>query len=809
MELFTKYFLLIVILFLFVNKSLTICKEINGTIKNIDGNALIGARIQIENSKLGAVSDSKGRFVISNILQDNFFIIASYTGYKAERKEIIRNSKEKIELDFVMSEVAINLNDIVVTANKREENLQTIPVSVSAITSDRIEDLNIRQRTDLMAISPNTLIAETGSHLTDLINIRGVFPSNFFTATSLFYYEGVPIFGYGQNPMYLNDIERIEILKGPQGTLYGRNSLAGVINIVSKKPNNTTSCQLGLNYGNYNDVNINFGVSSPLIENQLFARLSGYYYSKDGYYTNTFNNSNAGWSKGFGGTVSLRYFPSEVFSAELFGNIEIIDESIWTMTNSPDSALANPFKFARNFDSFVKKNNLLGSLKLSYSLDFMNIISTTAYQNISGLDWKYDADFTQYDFLEFAERSPNNIFSEEIRFENKKNNSVIKWIAGVFYLSDENDQDYNVTLNGYKTQINQIIKPIGMEITQLDQFTKGTMSVKNTAIFGNLTYTFLDNFDFTIGYRYEKGTSKSNWRTYLDYTGTLPNPVPDLLKPSLGFLNVVDTINRTLETDFLSHKYALAYRIDTENMIFASVTSGVHGGGFNSGVNKLYPTFDNEYTWNYELGFKGTFLDSKLRINSSIFLTDWSNQQLLVVGDLSNPLQTMSNAGKTQIKGYELELTAIITKGLSFNFSFGYLDAELTDYKFTDKKNGNDTLYDYSGNKLPFSPEINSLASFKYEYPADIFGIKGNLSINFDLQFIGSYYSSHINIFKSEPRNLFNSKFGYFTKNYDIYFWIRNLADLKYVYGTFEYRGGHEAFLGAPRTLGLSLNFKF
>lgn len=785
--------------------------EITGSVKSANNEPVTDASVYLEGTTKGSISNNSGDYKISYVTAGRYILIASSLGYKIEKKEIIIKADDKINIDFVLTQTPVFLDEVYVTADKREENLQKVPISLSAITTQKIEDLNIRQRTDLMAISPNTLIAESGSHLTNLINIRGMFPSNFFATTSLFYYDGVPIFGYGQNPMYLNDIERIEIIRGPQGTLYGRNALAGVINIVSKKPGNLSKANIEIGYGNYNDININAGITEALIKDKLFSRISAYYNSKDGYSTNTFLNTNAGGSKGYGGALNLRYFPVENFSAELFGNLEYIDENVWSLAANPATALDNPYKISRNIDSYVKKYNFLSSLKLTYNLSFMDIISTTAYQGISGLDWKYDADFSEKDLIAFSEKTPYNSISEELRFENNKGISNLKWVAGLFYISEKNDYDYDATIDGTRDLINQQLKASGLpfSINSLDQLTKGPNNIEGYAVFGQITYTIFDKLDVTAGLRYEKQSMDINTITAFQYSGSLPNPLPATLKPYLGFLNVADTMKRSDAFDFVSQKYSLSYRFDDLNMVYVSASSGFHGGGYNSGANKVVPIFDPENTWNFELGYKTTLFDNMLRINTDIFFIDWKNQQLLAIGNLSNPLQTIKNAGRTEIKGFELELSAIIIKGLNIDLSFGYLDSKLKEYSFTDQVNGKDTLYDYSGNKLPFSPDINSMISIKYEYPLTILNWKGKIALGVDYQYIGSYYASHLNLFESLPRSLINIKTGWFTDKYDLYLWVKNIADYHYIYGTYEYRGEQQAYLGAPRTFGISLKYKF
>jgi iron complex outermembrane receptor protein len=744
--------------------SLGFSADIKGTIKDNDGATISGVSIYAEGTSKGAISNKNGEYLIKDIPDGNYFIITSIIGYKKERTEINVTGNIIVTHDFVMQQVSVKLGEIVVTTDKREENLENLPISVSAISSQQFGDLNIRQRTDLMAVAPNTLVGESGSHMTDLINIRGMVGATPFASTSLFCYDGVAI---SSNLMHFNDIERVEIIRGPQGTMYGVNTLAGVINVIPKKPSNITSYDAGIIFGNYHDMNFNFGISTPLIKDKLFFRAAGYYYSKDGYFTNTFHNSNSGGLKGSGGDLSIRYFPSETFNVEFFTNIEYINENIWPFAANPDSALSDPYKIQRNIDSYQKETNITNFLKLNFKLDFMDIISISDYNFTSGQDWLYDADFSQYDLIAFHQQNPfNGNFSEELRFESNNFPSNLKWVGGLYYNYGNSKADYAAIIGSLN------IKNMGIPdgyLNSLSQVTTGPSSGSNYAIFGQATYTIFDKLNLTAGLRYELQDIKTNTRTVYDYTSNvLPHPIPvgvPQLAPFL-FLNNEDSLNKSKQFGFVAQKYAADYILTENDMVYVSVSSGYNGGGFNSGSNKTHPYYDPEFTWNYEAGYKTTLLHDMLRINASVFFIDWRDQQLLIVGNLSSPLQTISNAGRTQNKGFELETWAIPLKGLTLNLSLGYVDAKYKNYTFYDSLTKQQ--YDYSGKQIPFTPKLSSSLRVKYEYPVKLFEIEGNLTINLEHQYMDPYYSSHLNKFRTTARNLLNGNLGFITKYFDI-----------------------------------------
>jgi iron complex outermembrane recepter protein len=772
--------------------------EIRGNVKNGAGEALAGASVYIEAMSYGVSCGPNGEYTLANLRPGTYVLVASIIGYRTEKKTVaLRVTDKTVTVDFVLDQVATALGEVVVTAEKFDENLQRIPAAVTALDAERITNLALRERTDLSSLAPNTFVAESGSHMTNLINIRGIFPASFFEATSLFYYDGVPIVGYGMNPQYLSDLDRIEILRGPQGTLYGRNALAGVINIVSRRPNNMYHSQCEVSYGSYADRRVSAGVSVPVIPEKLFIRLSGYSSARNGYFTNTLLQKNAGETKGQGGALSLRYFPGDAFSAELMMNMESIQENPWPYAASPDEAFAHPYAIAMDVDNLVDKLNTIGALKLEYRTGFLNISSTSTYQGITRFRWQYDADFSPLDVLAYEDVHPKNqVFTEELRFESTYPSSPWHWVGGLFLSAEASDNQYNAILGRYWTS------PRGIPIYPLVSATAGNNSTTCVAEFGQISYTFDNKLTVLAGIRNEMETIDLYATTrYLYHGMPVPLPVPAL--------QAIDTVNQSKDFSFVSPKFSLTYAFDEQHTIYASAARGFRGGGFNSGANKVVPFYEPENTWNYEVGYKTMLFDRRLRAGVTAFWIDWNHQQLLTVGDLSSPLQTISNAGKTISKGLELDLTAVPFQGCTVNLASGLLDATFDEFSFHELKNGKDTVYSYTGNRLPNAPPLTSTLSVAYERPVALAGLSGLFNIDLNWQFVDSYYMSHMNLYKSAPRNLLSGRIALSSKGYSLYFWGKNLLDHRYVYAVYEYRGGTQTLLGAPRTIGLGLSVQY
>lgn len=770
--------------------------EIHGTVTTAEGIPLVHATVQLEGSPRGTITDESGTYHLPDLREGAYVLTVSMLGYRTERHMVIIDTEDRIAtVDVTLTDVPIDLGEVVVTANKREERLESVPAAVTSVSAVRLDDMRIQQRSDLSSLAPNLLVAQTGSHLTDLINIRGMFPSTPFGATTLFYYDGVPIYGYGMNPVHLYDIERIEILRGPQGILYGRNALAGVIHVVSPKPTNRSRLNLEAEYGDYGVTRFLLGASAPL-QPDLFAHISGFYSGYDGYSTNTFLDRSAGDGTGYGGTAKLRYFPTASFDAELFAHAEYLDESIWPYASSPAEALANPYTFHNDVDSRIRKLNTLAALKLHGRIPGVDLHFTGTYQGVTDMFWRYDADFSPADIISFEDTGPSHVYSAELRAASIETSSVLNWHAGVFMSSEIKSHDYAAILGEQWTSAR------GIPISPLEQRTTGTGTARAYAVFGQLSLDVLPRVRISLGARVEREDLSVETRTrYLYQNAPDPLPVPPF--------NSVELNDQTRSVDVFSPAVTLRYGIDDLTFVYSSVSRGFHGGGFNSGANRRFPSYDPEYTWNYETGIKTRLFGDRLHLNTSFFFIDWEQQQLLVVGDLSSPLQTVTNAGRSTSKGVELEIAFIPFRGVSVDFAAGLLEATLDEYRFDTQISGRDTLYDYSGNSLPGAPRFMSRTAIRYAVPIQMFGVSFLCSAVLDYQFSDPYYTSHMNVFRSSARHLLGGKVGIATDHLAFFVWTGNLLDHRYVISVFEYRGGSQAMLGPPRSTGITLRWMF
>jgi iron complex outermembrane recepter protein len=766
--------------------------RIEGTVTSSDGSPLIHASVFIESIARGGVTNASGSFMIDNLPKGTYVLTFSMVGYRTERRTVLIERDVQVStVHVVLAEEIITIGEVLVTATKQVANVDEVPAALSAIPSERLDAMNIRERTDLYSIAPNMLVASSGSHLTDLIAIRGMFPSTPFGATTLFSWDGIPIYGYGMNPVQLYDVERIEVLRGPQGTLYGHSALAGVVHVVPAKPNNTSRLRLELGYGNYAETRLVLGASTPILQD-LFMRVAAYRLKRDGFHTNTYLGRNAGGVHHYGGSANLRYFPSEHFDAEFILLLEKLDESIWPYAASPEEALEKPFEFRNDVDSRIRKQNTLAALKLHGKFGATDIFLTGTFQGISALDWRYDADFSEYDVISFEERGPSRVFTTELRAESAQQELPFSWRAGAFVSHEQNDDDYSAVLGEIWAKSN------GIPISPIHQRTTGLRRTIDYALFSQVTWRFLPQYRFTLGARIDREEISVDQETRFLYQG---GPVPIPFPPFTD----VELNNQSLTFSAVNPSASLQYHPTSSTMTYGAISRGFQGGGFNSGANKIIPSYGPEYTWNYEVGVRTRLMADRIRLAVTGFFIDWREQHLLVIGDLSSPLQTITNAGKTTSTGLEVELEAIPVQGLAANWSMGILKAELKEYVYTEEIENETRSFDFSGNDLPLSPQVASRFSIRYGMPIKVLGRSLRFSVVADYQYTDPYYMSHRNLFRSTARHLLGARLGIAHGSVETILWIRNLTDYRYVNTVYEYRGASQSLLGAPRTFGVTL----
>lgn len=529
--------------------------------------------------------------------------------------------RKKIALSFVASLIlsqSIYANDskkldtVIVTANKMEENLQEVPISMTVFNEFAIEDRKIESIQDVASYTSSFALIPKGSK-SYTPSIRGFAGSVGDLPLSVII-DGIPI--SSAINASLMDIERIEVLKGPQGTLYGKEAQVGVINIITKKPSNETKAKLGVELSEDNKRQYTFSASGPIAEDKVFIGLSAKHYEKDGFIKNTLGEYTNNKEDDYG-RIHLRYTPNDELEISLISDILQYDNGDIDFSDIP----ANKIK---NVDQIGYDKTKINShaLKVSYDINDYLFESITTYRNVNADDmWVYPT-------MSITSKGDSDKYSQEFRLSNESN--IFKWVAGVYADKSEASSKDKYLFRNFER--------ISTSETQKDSF----------GAFIHTDYFINDKLTLTSGVRYDK--------------------VNQEFEDSTTKLDLFD--------NEVSPKISLKYQHNENSMYYATISKGYRSGGFHARAPEGYsPKYDSETLWNYEIGTKKTLFDNRLIVNSSIYYMAIDDMQVRIYPVVGVNTGLTDNAAQANSKGFELELQGKLSDTIDLFASYGYSDS--------------------------------------------------------------------------------------------------------------------------------------
>ena len=700
------------------------------------------------------------------------------------------------------------LEEVIVTANKREESIIKVNTSITSLSAKKLEDTRTWGLGGLSALVPNYNYQELGVSFQQIQAIRGiqVFSENPAVST---YIDDVNNIDILANGFAFTDIERIEVLRGPQGTLYGRNAMGGVVNIITKKPSNQTTGFAETSFGNLALQRYSIGFKTPFLKDKLFFGLNGLYQTQDGFLKNdvtgtsssdiNLNGKTVGGEQNLYGNMYLKWLATKRFhlTLNLKGQQDKSDNSGFMVSQFSDTyAFANPNKINLARIAQHERTVLNTSLVAKYFADKFNITSISALQTIA-FGFK-DLDFpgiyhSYYDGNIGELLPPQKVWSQELRI-NSNSDSKFQYTAGV----------YAFTQKGYEPTTNTAYELSNAEAAAY-MLPSGTFLINRNrsnnsgfAGFGELSYLLTNKLKATVGLRYDYEKREATFNGFGDamlYNGVVTDNNP----------------NTTASGNYsaLTPKFSISYAVNELANVYASYTRGFRAGGINAsslpaGVRQ---TFDPEYSNNYEIGYKSFLLNKKLSIAASAFLIQWKDLQFY---NLVAPFTyARENVGNAQSAGLELEISALPLKGLQLDGSFGF---NPTEYKGFDLKRVNfgtgiETTTAIGGNKLSNAPSHTLFFGAQYEY-----AINKNVKavIRGEIRNLGKQYTDIQNQIEQPTYTLLNSRIGLTSNQYSLFIWGQNLSNVRYLaYGNPDSSFGRQARMAQPRTVGITLSAKF
>ncbi|HMP55567.1 MAG TPA: TonB-dependent receptor [Novosphingobium sp.] len=659
---------------------------------------------------------------------------------------------------------------IVVIARKREERIVDVPVAITALGNAQLEKLGAADLSGVQGAVPNVNIVQgRGSASSANFYIRGIGQPDalqtFDPAVGV-YVDGVYLSRIQGALLNLYDVERVEVLRGPQGTLYGKNTIGGAVNIVSKKPDlDSLRGEGSLTYGRFDELTAKGYVSAPLAPGSVALSVAGVHDSRDGIVTDPRTGRKYNDRDNLSGRAILR--------AKASDSVEVLISGDYTRQRNAltlgyltapmiqtDFALgavqlapANPYgrydyKASTSFtgDEGQKLNHwgLSGTVNVDLGNDFA-LTSITAYRKLK-TRFFVDIDATQFELGDVFVGIDQNQISQEVQL--KYDGDKLKGVFGLYYLKEENDSHQEAYADG--------LFAFGGFPIPFTRLIDDAQTTKSFAAFGQATYDFSDQFSLTAGLRYTKEKKRYN-----RFTTTLS---------SLGLLNGLDynfpnnlpapfTGDDTASYDAWTPMVSASFKPTPDTLLYASASRGFKAGGFNgrvngngdisvtvNGVTTVMPSFAPEKVWTYEAGAKGSFLDGRVMLSAALFHSTYQDFQARVGNGTNVGLGgsfPVLNAGKLRIQGFEFEAMVRPVRALTLTASVGYLDS---DYKrFDDPRRVPPAGFSCNPTgaaitcRPAFSPPLTMRLGADYRIPL---GTSASLTLGGDLRFVDKHFLS-------------------------------------------------------------------
>lgn len=653
------------------------------------------------------------------------------------------------------------IDDIVVTAQRREQNLQDVPIQVTAFGAETIEQAGISSTVDAMELVPNVSFDESFTYLNSFITVRGLAQINNADSPVAVIVDGVPQNNQKQLRMELFDIERIEILKGPQGGLYGRNALGGAINIVTRRPTNEFEGFANASYGNGDAIGLDAGISGPIVPDRLLFRASGSYRSDNGRIRNAFTGEHADFvDHDLELRGQLAIIPTDGLQIDLRGayrdfSAGSLYDSVVASGDPDDIQQPRP-----NIEGLAFGHIADASLRIEYDFGPATLTSISAYTDLveryrGDLDFSNPVDLPG-GFLGLGFQAGQGqdlsveMMSQELRLASPSHQRF-RWIVGAFYLHTNRALDTVafVDLDGTRGQYDNPALRIIFRSEDNDNDAY--------AVYGQFDFDIAETLTLSAALRYD--------RDERDQT------------------DLVAGTSRSGAFDRVQPKITLTWEPEPDRLLYATYSTGFRSGGFNA-PNVQIPVFRAERLENFEAGFKTRWLDRRLRFNGAVYFERDRDYQFFFI-DASTASQIIGNLERVNIWGIELEAQARVSRELELSAALGTTDTEIR---------RSDLFPGFVGNRTPkTTPWTLNLGA---QYVRSV-GPGAELILRADYQHRARKYWQVDNVDVQRPIDIVNLRAGIDAGRWALYAFGRNVFDVDY-YTDFN----PSSFSGLPYDIG-------
>jgi iron complex outermembrane receptor protein len=709
------------------------------------------------------------------------------------------------------------LEEVTVTARKREESFRDVPITVNVFTAQQIESAGIERPAEFIKLVPNMTLVETQNAGNAFVVVRGVSQARNSEPSVAVLVDGVLETNPAEFNQQLFDIDQIEVLKGPQGALYGRNAIGGAIIIRTKPPTEEFRGQVKLAYDNGPGERVQGAVSGPLGSSGLKFSASGSYYNTEGYIPSTFLGGDADPVNDRSARLRLLYNPTDVFSADFrVAGSKLRTQALYFVI--PRSDEANPFSSfttppdANDVTTPIRVNNrgenkrdlYTASAKLDFQIGGGTLTSVSAYNNTREILTGDAFDFRPRDTAVFA-FLPNigidlnqsqflsvESYSQELRFSSPSEGRI-RWIGGAYFvhtdrfISTGNMVDFGAGV--YPVYRTPSTNPLNPQAT----FLSDSQDQDAWALFGDVTFELTDRLELDTALRYDEDKRENTTETPQVFLNQTLDP------------NAVSGQKRKHTWSEAQPKATLRFKPTPDTTVYGGWSRGFRSGGFNQtgvgvvalnsdppifGVQDL---FEAEVADTWEVGAKGQFLDRRLNAGLSLYRTESENSYFFVFL-AANSTQNLGNIPKVIYKGAELELNARFTDQWTGYVSYGYTDSEITEAP---------AGTNFRGNQAPLVSRSTLNIGTEFRQPLGG-GLNGLLRIDF--QEIGRTWWDPQNSTSRDPVDLLDLRLGVEGESWSVTAWSKNLTDEKY---NAEFSPGGFLFRALPRRYGVDFIKRF
>jgi outer membrane receptor protein involved in Fe transport len=809
--------------------------RLSGVIKSNGNETIVGANILLTPGGTGTVSNEEGGFRFSNIPGGNYVLEISYLGFKTFTAPVSIVANESKVLDVILEAESIALSGVTVTAQKRTENQKEVPIALSSVSAKFLENNVMETMGNMAAFVPGLQVQEQ-SAISPAFVIRGLTSDNSSynvdNRVSVFQ-DGVSISKQIGAYTEFFDIDHVEVLKGPQGTLFGRSAQIGAIHVITRHARNESSGNLTLGTGNFNQVRANGYVNLPLVKNKLFVRVAGIYNKRDGYVENL-SGGNLMGKNTLATRVSLKYLPGKNNAFDLIFNYQrdrMPGTAFKSGTFAPKGGDTNPFTFIdlEGGKDLMEGRDVFGTT-FQYKHYFDSGFSLTAITGFRTLTAKsvFDGDGTVAQALACDADLDYHQFSQELRlnYDGKR----FSGFAGMNYFREGGNQSIIVTQDerSFYAMLSPLvgaklpwIKPIPMVINGVPNLsltmnpltnkpfkTLHTEDVKENGanngafdVFADGTFKLTPKLKITAGGRliFEDQTTffradpSEDPGTLGILLGKSPN---NIFKPTNGRLEESKSFS-----DWVG-RLVMQYDFSKQVSAYASWSRGRRPNVIQIDVDTT-EIFKAEVLYNYEIGLKNMLMNNRLQFNISGFIYEYRDFQTATTDLQTGGILRISDSGNATGIGVETDLQFVVTKNLFVFANYAWLDAKFN------KLDANGSAQKLAGNTFRLTPKHSGSAGITYQVSL---GKAGFLAVNFT----ASYKSGHFFEDDNNPElyqggyTLLNTALQYTSRNgkYGLRLNVNNLADKRYLLdaGNTSLAFGIPTFIpGPPRFYGIQL----